>query len=87
MELMEKLMESLPDLLLSGALAFHVFLFRQMSETRRDLQELRVELAGNYVRTDAIERLAQRFDDTVRRLEDRLETHFYTMTQRERSPA
>lgn len=77
------LMESLPNLLLSAALAFQVFLFRQVTETRRDLLELRVELAGNYVRNDAIERLAQRVDDSVRRmedrLEDRLETHFHTL--------
>lgn len=87
MELAAKLIEALPELLLSAALAFQVFLFRQVSETRRDLQELRIELAGNYARNDAIERLAQRMDDSVRRLEDRLETHFYTLTQRERSPS
>ncbi|WKN21496.1 hypothetical protein [Azotobacter vinelandii] len=85
MELLERLLGSMPDLLLSTGLAFQVFLFRQITECRRDLLELRVELAGNYVRTDALERLAQRVDDSVRRLEDRLETHFYTLTQRERS--
>ncbi|THG81509.1 hypothetical protein E5198_12190 [Pseudomonas sp. A-1] len=71
-------MAVMPDLLLSAALAFQVFLFRQVTETRRDLLELRVELAGNYVRNDAIERLAQRVDDSVLRLENRLERHLET---------
>lgn len=78
MELLEKLMGVMPDLLLSAALAFQVFLFRQVTETRRDLLELRVELAGNYVRNDAIERLGQRLDDSVQRLENRLERHLET---------
>ncbi|WP_312244404.1 hypothetical protein [Stutzerimonas nitrititolerans] len=58
----------LTELTLAGICGFQVYLFRQVSASRREHLELRLYIAQTYVRAD-------QFDKVVSRLEGRLETH------------
>lgn len=69
MELLERLMALLPELLLTAVIGFQAFLFHQVSEARREHLELRVDIAKNYPSTNDIER-------ALDKLENSLRTHF-----------
>lgn len=83
MELLEKLMASLPELLLTAVIGFQAFMFRQISEARREHLELRVEIAQNYPRHNDIERAMDKLESNLRAL---LDTKFSTMNQRSNTP-
>lgn len=83
MELLEKLMSLLPELLLTAVIGFQAFLFRQVSEARREHLELRVEIAQNYPRHNDIERAMDKLESSLRA---QLDTHFSTLNQRIRLP-
>ena len=83
MELLEKLMALLPELLLTAVIGFQAFMFRQISEARREHLELRVEIAQNYPRHNDIERAMDKLESNLRAL---LDTKFSTMNQRSNTP-
>lgn len=83
MELLEKLMASLPELLLTAVIGFQAFMFRQISEARREHLELRVGIAQNYPRHNDIERAMDKLESNLRAL---LDTKFSTMNQRSNTP-
>lgn len=83
MELLEKLMALLPELLLTAVIGFQAFLFRQVSEARREHLELRVEIAQNYPRHNDFERAMDKLEASLRAL---LDTHLTTLNQRNRTP-
>lgn len=83
MELLEKLMASLPELLLTAVIGFQAFMFRQISEARREHLELRVEIAQNHPRHNDIERAMDKLESNLRAL---LDTKFSTMNQRSNTP-
>lgn len=79
MEMLERLMVLLPELLLTAVIAFQAFLFRQVSESRREHLELRVEIAQNYPKHNDIERAMDKLEHSLRA---QLDTHFKTLNQR-----
>ncbi|HBO2948542.1 TPA: hypothetical protein L4Q83_000859 [Pseudomonas aeruginosa] len=72
MELLQNIASLLPELLLTAVIAFQAFLFRQVSEARREHLELRVEIAQNYLSIPAFERA---LDKLEQRFIDHLKTH------------
>ncbi|EQM70951.1 hypothetical protein [Pseudomonas tohonis] len=76
MELLEKIGTLLPELLLTAVIGFQAFLFRQVSEARREHLELRVEIAQNYPRHADIDRAMDKLELNLRAL---LDTHFSTL--------
>ncbi|NBF13167.1 hypothetical protein BS643_18030 [Pseudomonas protegens] len=83
MEMLERLMALLPELLLTAVIGFQAFLFRQVSESRREHLELRVEIAKNYPQHNDIERAMDKLESSLRA---QLDTHFSTLSQRIRNP-
>ena len=83
MDLMERLVALLPELLLTAVIGFQAFLFRQVSEARREHLELRVEIAQNYPRHNDIERAMDKLESNLRQ---QLDTHFRTLNQRISTP-
>ena len=83
MELLERLMALLPELLLTAVIGFQAVLFRQVSEARREHLELRVEIAKNYPQHNDIERAMDKLESSLRA---QLDTHFSTLSQRIRTP-
>lgn len=83
MEMLERLMALLPELLLTAVIGFQAFLFRQVSESRREHLELRVEIAKNYPQHNDIERAMDKLESSLRA---QLDTHFSTLSQRIRTP-
>lgn len=83
MEMLERLMALLPELLLTAVIGFQAFLFRQVSESRREHLELRVEIAKNYPQHNDIERAMDKLESSLRA---QLDTHFSTLNQRIRNP-
>lgn len=83
MDLLERLMALLPELLLTAVIGFQAFLFRQVSESRREHLELRVEIAQNYPRHNDIERAMDKLESNLRQ---QLDTHFKTLNQRINTP-
>lgn len=78
MELLEKLMALLPELLLTAVIGFQAFMFRQISEARREHLELRVEIAQNYPRHNDIERAMDKLESNLRVL---LDTKFSSLNR------
>ena len=76
MELLESLMNLLPELLLTAVIGFQAHLFRQVSEARREHLELRVEIAQNYLSNRTFERGLDKLEERFRAL---LDTHFSTL--------
>ncbi|MFJ2384568.1 hypothetical protein [Pseudomonas protegens] len=76
-------MALLPELLLTAVIGFQAFLFRQVSESRREHLELRVEIAKNYPQHNDIERAMDKLESSLRA---QLDTHFSTLSQRIRNP-
>jgi len=80
MELIERIATLLPELLLTAVIAFQAFLFRQVSEARREHLELRVEIAKNYPShadfDRALDKLEARFEKSLKAL---LDTYFSTI--------
>ncbi|MNN17021.1 hypothetical protein D3C81_1301880 [compost metagenome] len=66
MDLMEKVANLLPELLLTAVIGFQAFLFRQISEARREHLELRVEIAQTYVTTPELTRVVDRLEAVLR---------------------
>lgn len=83
MEMLERLMALMPELLLTAVIGFQAFLFRQVSEARREHLELRVEIAQNYPRHNDIERALDKLESNLRQ---QLEAHFRTLNQRISTP-
>ncbi len=82
-ELLENLMGLLPEMLLTAVIGFQAFLFRQVSEARREHLELRVEIAKNYPSHADFERALDKLESSLRA---QLDTHFSTLQQRIRTP-
>ncbi|HBO3937266.1 TPA: hypothetical protein L4T48_000775 [Pseudomonas aeruginosa] len=76
MELLENIATLLPELLLTAVIGFQAFLFRQVSEARREHLELRVEIAKNYPSHADFERSMDKLELNLRAL---LDTHFSTL--------
>ncbi len=82
MELIEKVASLLPELLLTAVIGFQAFLFRQVSEARREHLELRVEIAKNYPSHSDFDRAMDKLELNLRAL---LDTHFSSLNQRNRN--
>lgn len=80
---LETFMALLPELLLTAVIGFQAFLFKQVSEARREHLELRVEIAQTYLSGADFERgldkLEQRFERTFKA---QLDAHFSHMNKR-----
>lgn len=72
-------MALLPELLLTAVIGFQAFLFRQVSEARREHLELRVEIAKNYPSHNDFERAMDKLENSLRA---QLNTHFSTLKHR-----
>lgn len=83
MELLEKMAVALPELLLTAIFAFQVFLFRQISEARRDHLKLRIEIAQNHPSHTDVERAMDKLETNFL---NQLELHFNTLLQRINTP-
>ncbi|MDT4890032.1 hypothetical protein FQZ97_1268180 [compost metagenome] len=66
MEFMERLGGVLPEVLLTLVIAFQGFLFRQVSEARREHLQLRVEIAQTYTTSADLERALDRLEAGLR---------------------
>ncbi len=65
MELLERLMALLPELLLTAVIGFQAFLFRQVSEARREHLKLQVEIARNHPSHADFERAMDKLENNL----------------------
>lgn len=65
MDLLERLMALLPELLLTAVIGFQAFLFRQVSEARREHLKLQVEIARNHPSHADFERAMDKLENNL----------------------